>query len=335
MWVRRFARLAVVPVVLSLLVSGSAASIAAEPGVVHFTAAGDYAATSNTAGVLNGIAAQGPDLNLALGDLSYGVTGQEQQWCDFVKQHVGSDFPFELITGNHESNGRNGYINDFAACLPNRLPGLVGTYGREWYVDVPQSGPLVRFVMISPAIRFPNSLWSYAAGTAHYNWTARAIDGARAANIPWVVVGAHKPCLGVGDIGCDIGSDLLQLVVRKRVDLVSFGHLHSYSRTHQLGHGTGCAAVPINSFDADCVRDRDGNMSQGAGTVFATVGTGGVRLTDVYASDPEVGYFAAYSGANMAPSHGLLDVRATAAELRARFVATGGGTFTDSFVIRR
>ena len=104
---------------------------------------------------------------------------------------MGAGFPFELVSGNHESNGMNGNINDFSACLPNQLPGLVGTYGRQWYVDVPQENPLVRYVMISPNIPFTDGTWSYNAGTARYNWTAAAIDGARSADIPWVVVGMH------------------------------------------------------------------------------------------------------------------------------------------------
>ena len=72
-------------------------------------------------------------------------------WCDFVTSRVGAGYPFELISGNHESNGQNGNINDFSACLPNQLPGAVGTYGRQYYVDVPADDPIVRFIMISPA----------------------------------------------------------------------------------------------------------------------------------------------------------------------------------------
>ena len=48
-----------------------------------------------------------------------------------VTAGIGAGFPFELLSGNHESNGENGNINDFSACLPNQLPGLVGTYGRQ------------------------------------------------------------------------------------------------------------------------------------------------------------------------------------------------------------
>ena len=80
----------------------------------------------------------------------------------------------------------------------------MGTYGRQWYVDVPQVDPLVRFIMISPALPFPDGTWSYAAGTPRYNWTAAAIDGARANGIPWVVVGRTSPA---SPRPCSIGGD--------------------------------------------------------------------------------------------------------------------------------
>lgn len=335
MRIRTIAELAVLTVAAGMVAVAAPAEGAAEPGTVHFTAAGDYGATTATGAVLDRIAAQAPDLNLALGDLSYGATGAEQAWCDLVTSRLGAGFPFELLSGNHESNGQNGNINDFSACLPNQLPGAVGTYGRQWYVDVPRQSPLVRFVLISPALPFPDGTWSYAQGTARYNWTAAAIDGARAAAIPWVVVGVHKPCLSLGQYTCDIGSDLKNLLISKRVDLVLHGHEHGYQRTRQLGLTAGCPAVQPGSFDADCVVDGDNDLSKDRGTVFATVGTGGVELRDMNAADPEVGYFAAWSGANANPTYGLLDVRATTDVLDARFVAASGGSFADSFVIRR
>src|SRR5918998_3636550 len=133
-----------------LLLLGTHVSAAPQPGRVHFTAVGDFHNTSNTSSVLNAINTADSDLTVALGDLSYGTTGQEQAWCDFVTARVGAGYPFELIAGNHESNGLNGNINDFSACLPNQLPGVVGTYGRQYYVDVPADEPLVRFILISP-----------------------------------------------------------------------------------------------------------------------------------------------------------------------------------------
>lgn len=307
--------------------------MAATVGTVHFTASGDIAARTQSAAVLSQIDSLNSDLHLALGDLSYGATGAEQTWCDFVTARVGAGFPFELIAGNHESNGLNGNINDFSACLPNQLPGLVGTYGRQFFVDVPQNAPLVRFIGISPNLAFPDSTWSYAAGSPRYQWTAAAIDAARSANIPWVVVGMHKPCISLGQYGCDVGADIVNLMLQKRVDLVLNGHEHLYQRSKQLATRAGCAALVPATYNAACVADADSVLAKGAGTVITTVGTGGVELRDVSMSDPEAGYFAAASGLNMNPTWGNLDVSATANQLTARFVPATGGSFTDEFTI--
>ena len=307
---------------------------AAVAGQVHFTAVGDFAANAETDRVLDTIATVGPDLNLALGDLSYGVTGQEESWCDRVTSRVGAGFPFELIAGNHESNGLNGNINDFSACLPNQLPGLVGTYGRQWYADVPQTDPLVRFIGISPDLTFPDGTWSYAAGTPRYAWTASAIDGARAAGVEWVVVGLHKPCLSIGEYACGNNVDIYNMLLAKKVDLVLNGHEHLYQRTHQLAVSGSCPTLLPGQFNPACVADSDSTMLRGAGTVMATVGTGGQVPYDASPSDPEAPYFAAYAGAGQGAPHGVLSVTATTTSLQAVFVPAAGSTFTDAFTLR-
>jgi PKD repeat protein len=331
---RQVAAMLAVPTALAVaLVVPHDRAAAAAPVPVRFTAAGDYNATANTNTVLTGIRNAAPDLNLALGDLSYGSTTEEQVWCDYVTARVGATFPFELLAGNHESDGTlDGFIDDFAACLPNRLPGLVGTYGRQWYVDHPAQDPTVRFVMISPGLTFPDGTWSYAAGTPRYQWTASAIDGARAAGIPWVVVGLHKPCISVGQYACDGQNDINNLLVSKKVDLVLNGHEHHYQRSKQLALGAGCPALTVNGYNASCVADADDTLARGAGTVFATVGTGGTPLRNVNTADTEAGYFRAFSGANRSPSYGFLDVAADATTMTARFTPTTGG-FTDTFTI--
>lgn len=309
-----------------------AAPIPGTPGELHVTAAGDYSSSAAAAGVISRVGTIAPDLHLALGDLTYGATGAEQAWCDFVTSRTGAGFPFELISGNHESNGLNGNINDIAACLPNQLPGAVGSYGRQYYVDVPQQNPLVRFVMIAPGIPFSDGTWDFSVGSPRYNWTAAAIDGARAASIPWVVAGMHTPCLSVGQYGCTAGAPLTNLLVSKKVDLVLNGHEHLYQRTKQLATSANCSGLVPDVYNPACVADVDNSLGKGAGTVFTTVGTGGVDLRDVNAADSEAPYFAASSGLNSNPSNGLLDLKFTATSMTAGFVATSG-TFQDGFSI--
>ena len=230
--------------------------------------------------------------------MSYGTTGAEDAWCDFVKARVGDEVPLRARVGQPREERQNGNINDFSACLPNQLPGVVGTYGRQYYVDVPQVNPLVRFVMISPNLVFPDGgRTNYPAGSARYNWTATAIDGARSANIPWVVVGMHKPCLSMGEYACDPGADLMNMLisqegrprpVRPRAPLPA--HRSSWRWARGARRSRSAPTTRAASWTPTT------RPEKGAGTVLATIGTGGLALRDVNLSDPEAGYFAASSG---------------------------------------
>ena len=116
--------------------------------VVHLTAMGDIGNSPEAAATLVKVGDLNADAHMVLGDLAY-TSNPESEWCDFVTARVGAGFPFELVTGNHESNGINGDINDFSACLPNQIPGAVGTYGREYYYDLPRANPTVRVVNVA------------------------------------------------------------------------------------------------------------------------------------------------------------------------------------------
>ncbi len=305
----------------------------ATPLRVHFTAAGDFGRTTNTTDVLNTIDDLDSNLTLALGDLGYGKPGEESNWCDYVTSRLGAGYPFEVLAGNHESDGRNGIIDAFAACLPNELPGLVGTYGRQYYVDVPADDPLVRFILISPGLTFPEGGYDYEAGSARYNWTAAAIDSARAKAIPWVVVGMHKPCISVGRYICEAGSELFNLLLSKRVDLILSGHDHTYQRSKQLALSPRCRTLPAGSYNRRCVADSDSRLIRGAGSVEVVVGTGGRDQYNVSKSDPEAGYITTFSGANYNVTYGVLDVTLTRVALQAAFIEGKDGARHDEFSI--
>ncbi len=63
---------------LFLVLTGLPSSGAPEPPLVRFTASGDFSGGADAQAVFASIGAADPDLHLALGDLSYGVTGQER-----------------------------------------------------------------------------------------------------------------------------------------------------------------------------------------------------------------------------------------------------------------
>ena len=212
----------------------------AEPFV--FTAAGDYGSGDAARATLDLVATSQARFHLALGDLSYNDE-PEPTWCNWVRSRVGQTFPFLLVAGNHEDDfGEHGHIAAFSECLPDRI-GASGRYGREYYFDV---GGLARIILISPDLTIDGEHYYYGDGNGHYEWLSGAIDGARAAGLRWVIVGMHKSCISVGQYYCAIYSQLMDLLLEKRVDLLLHGHDHSYQRTKQLTLGPDCPSLPLD-----------------------------------------------------------------------------------------
>jgi hypothetical protein len=238
------------------------------------------------------------------------------------------------VAGNHEDDfGEHGRIGEFAACLPDRM-NSVGDYAKEYYFDYEG---LARFVMISPDLTIDGEHYFYGGANEHYEWVADAIDGARAAGIPWVIVGMHKNCLSVGAFYCNVYQELMSLLVEKKVDLVLHAHDHTYQRTRQLATDpSSCPVLEVDSFDEDCVVDdgEDDAYERGAGTVSVVAGTGGADLYEIDAHDPETGYFVEWMGANSEPRKGFVRFAVSAKEISAEFVgSTETSSFADGFTI--
>ncbi len=328
--------------VAGLLLLGAAAVIGGcssppQTPVVTITAAGDYGASDRAAEVLALAEGLRPDVHMALGDLSYAEVAPEQAWCAFVDAATGGSLRLALLAGNHDSaDSADGRIEEFRRCLPNRLPSAVGDYGREYTIDLPAEAPLVRIVAASPNLTFDDGRWEYRPDDRHGRWLVEAIRGAREDGIDWIVVAAHVPCLSAGVHACPDPRDFTDTVLSEGVDVVLHGHEHSYARTHQLAVDLDdCPRLIVNGFDAACVADDDGEFAAGAGTVFATIGTGGTALREIPADDPELAYFGALSGSNRQPSHGVLQLRVTPAEIAGQFFSTQADGFRDSFTISR
>lgn len=299
---------------------------------VHFTAAGDTGIEEGAESVLDTIKDLGPDFNLHLGDMSYSDV-PEQEFCDMVTNKLGPYFPYQLVAGNHESDGLQGDIENFAQCLPNKLQGLQGEYAKQWYVDLPQEEPLVRLILVSPGIPFKDGdELDYSEGSARWQWTEGAIDGARDAKIPWTVVGMHTPCFSIGRYSCDAGRELTDMLIRKKVDLVLNGHEHVYQRTNQLATSVSCRQISARK---ECMADTDDSLTKGKGTVFVTSGLGGRNIRAINTKDEEKPYFTAWSGSNADPALGTLDVQVTGSRMDVKFVPAAGYSFTDSFSITK
>jgi len=301
-----------------------------------FAAAGDHGADDDAELSLRALDASGAAFYLALGDMDYNETDSDAGWCQFVRDRLpklGDAFPFQLVSGNHEDDGsQDGSILNHARCLPDRL-GSTGTYAAQYYFDYPATKPLLRVIMIAPDLKVGGVEYDYAEGTSEAAWLNSAINDARSGNIPWVVVGMHKNCITMGNKECEIGEELLNLLVEKRVDLVLQGHDHNYQRSKQLALSAGgCPAITADSYESRCVADdgSDQRYAKGAGTVIVISGSFGRCCYPVDSDDTEAGYFAVSNG----DSTGFTRYEVAADHIDAQFVHSTGD-FADRFVIER
>jgi hypothetical protein len=305
-----------------------------------FTAAGDFGARASTSAVLDGIAGSGSEFHLALGDMSYNGIQPESSWCRYVRSHVGENFPFAIISGNHEQDGPHGKIGNFSKDLPDRLKSK-GKYGKEYYFDYPQVTPLARFILISPSLNFKFSAkYLYKKGDKHYAWLARVIDEARSEGIPWIIVGMHLNYISTGRKESEIGEDVFNLLIDKKVDLILQGHDHNYQRSKAFAVTQECPSVQPGTFNPDCVSDSgsDGIYEKGLGPVLVIIGTGGESIYQTNPNDLEAPYFAKLIGDPSDPTYGFARFTITRDTLAEEFIpchkVKPAPEHTDKFLIR-
>src|SRR5690606_17480776 len=216
-------------------------------------------------------------------------TAHIQPWCQNLKDQIetgsngaldGDTFPFELATGNHDDGTSDADIisipNSLRDCLPHRINNINeghningSAYAIEYSFDYPNVyDPLLRVITISPDIFGID----YDEGTDNYNFVKNSILEARdpqrtGGAIPWVVVAHHKNCVANLSKSCEIGPDLMNLLLGKNlgpggtgygepVDLILEGHEHSYHRSKALAtNDEGCTNFNPGTYNADCVTD--------------------------------------------------------------------------------
>jgi Calcineurin-like phosphoesterase len=333
-----FGSIFILALVIATTFSASAQSRPLTPqagGSFSFTAAGDYGQTNYTTANLKYIAQSGVNFNLALGDFSYDPSVSAATWSAYAKSLLPANFPFEILPGGHDTSnaGENtpNDINTYVADLPDHMGNVTGTYGKQYAFDYPTSNPLARFILISPGEVLNG--YDYSKGSADYNWVSQEIDSARAANIHWVIVAMHQYCFVIDSASC-ASQDLLDLLLSKHVDLILQAQKHTYQASKQLAlNGTTCTTLSDTHYNPNCVVNSTTNMTKGDGSVIVVTGTGGtVPQLAINTSDPKIGYFRSWMGANVNQTWGVSQFTISATQLSMHFINVSG-SFTDGFSI--
>lgn len=297
-----------------------------------FTSAGDYGATKNTEKVLELIGKIKPAFNLAVGDLSYSQLSPESKWCDFVKSRVGAT-PFLLLSGNHESDKdeRDGDIHKFADCLPFNLnTKLTGVYSEEYFFDYPKNKPTARFILTTPDLEFKDGrAYDYSSNGKAFEHVRNLIRDAKQKNIQWIIVSMHKVCISTEHKDCEIGEDFPNMLISEGVNLVLAGHVHAYERTYPL------VCMRAEKSGDDCLGSGDRSAyNEKDGTIFVTVGTGGIDLRSLDSKDKEATYFASRHGKDEG-HFGIFKAIVKDDRLEGRFLDASTSETVDAFSINR
>ncbi|MGB3023357.1 MAG: metallophosphoesterase [Candidatus Saccharimonadales bacterium] len=342
------------------------AQVTIEPVSFTFGTVGDHSTTANAEATFQSAGSSNLDFFLSLGDLSYKnpSTYPESNWCQMVKNNLnigaglpigdayGEQYPFEIISGNHESDQthNNGLIDNFVAanCMPNRLtvtqsPHLginphpsTGNYAKEYYFDYPQTGtPIARFIMLAPGLHFEyGGTYTFAVGSPRYQWLSDTIDQARASGIKWVIVANHYNYISTGQKTDQTGPGYFNLLINKNVDLVLQGHDHTYQRSKQFSHTASCPELLPAPINMSCIVDdgSDASYVKGLGPVLLIAGNGGHSFYTMAETDAQIPYFSKRM-LNSESTSGFTKVTIDMEALNAVFVPATTGGFTDEFAI--
>ena len=344
-----------------------------------FAASGDMGSltVSSSVNSLNRLMTASPNFFLGLGDFSYDPSVTGNTWCGQFKSSFNG---IQILPGDHDTGGHNSatfgethsyerYVNGCPLTLGVPLvcgPVSGACYGKEYYFDYPAANPFARLIFASPKIynmtgvctSSPNcssqtgqpctdqyGCWQYNANDIHYNWTASAIDDARARGIGWVIVATHKLCISSADATCSTGIAFFNMLVQKKVDLIIQAHDNAYERSKQLALNSGsCPKIATDGsgyavYNSGCVVDSGlGNYTRGLGSVVVVQGAWENDLYGVNASAStpanaaEAPFFAELMGKNT-PGNGLGFTKYTASASRIDVQTSFSGGFSDSFSI--
>lgn len=318
--------LAVLGLCLAEWYAGALREVYGQGAGFTFGAAGDVGSKTD-AGRMLATANSQTDFLIVPGDMDYsGRQSNEGAWCEFVKARYVK--PVALLVGNHEDvrSDPDGFIDDYAACLPDRL-GSSGLYGHRYFFDYPTSAPLARFILLDPNLDRGGVRQQYCRSgeTANCDWLKARIREAKAAGL-WVVVSHHQNCFTIGDKSCEVGAELETVLVQEGVDLLLMGHDHTYQRSKTVALSAGCPRLVAGQYNAACV-------TAGRGMTWVISAVSGYNQYTMHPSDVEAGWLAAWMpNSNYSPGFSRFTVTAERIEMQYVRVA---GTFADAFAIVR
>ena len=232
-------------------------------GGFNFAAAGDWACSSKAKDTVKNIIAHGPELVLALGDLSY--DSNAKCWLKIITPIAEKT---KIVIGNHEADSSK-KLKDYMKAF----------YLEKQYYSFNYQN--VHFLALSTET-------PYEEGSKQYKFAEKDLEQySNDKSIDWIIVFYHKNVYSSGG-GLPDEKDFREsyhpLFDKYNVDLALQGHHHAYERFYPIIFNDKNDNKPIVSAQD---KVKGSNLFQDPqGTIFLTVGTGGAESMTVSKGKP-------------------------------------------------
>ena len=246
----------------------------AENAALTFVGFGDLgvssAASASAAGVARNTSrlvarlANETDVVMHVGDISY-AQGIAAFWPEFFAEiePVAKRVPWQVCIGNHEYDWPGQPFKPPLFSYHTDSGGECGVpYAKRFDMDPEGPGKNIYYSVDMGPVHFAllSSEHNMTAGSAQLAWLARDLAAVDRSATPFVVFAMHRPLYSstLFDFLPEASVMLKAIepvLLKNKVDLAIFGHVHQYSRSCPLANGK-------------CVAD-------GAGPVYMTIGTAG------------------------------------------------------------
>ncbi len=203
--------------------------------------------------MVNHLAGNVPDLMLLLGDNAYqdGLDAEYQtRFFDVYDQHFLKNSPVYSCPGNHEYanstqqiNNYCDYYNIFSLPSQGECGGVPSDTVSYYSFDFNN----VHFISLN-SYGYENGTYRlYDTISPQINWLKQDLDSNQ---MEWTIVFFHHPPYSKGGHDSDLETELilirenvLPILEQYKIDLVIYGHSHSYERTHLMKNHFGLSST--------------------------------------------------------------------------------------------
>ncbi|XP_071720612.1 nucleotide pyrophosphatase/phosphodiesterase-like isoform X2 [Rutidosis leptorrhynchoides] len=255
---------------LKFLAFGDMGKAPRDASVEHYIQPGSVVVTQAMA---DEISSGNADSIFHIGDISY-ATGFLVEWDFFLHliSPLASKVSYMTAIGNHERD----YVNSGSVYFTPDSGGECGV-PYESYFQMPTSAKdkpwysieqgSVHFVVMSTE-------HDWSKNSEQYKWMSKDMASVDRSRTPWLIFTGHRPMYtSCGGVDPTFVLTVEPLLIKNKVDLVLFGHVHNYERTCAV-YGNECKAMPKKRGNGVDTYDNNNYTAP----VHAIIGMAGFRL---------------------------------------------------------